>query len=41
MGYLPTCGCTTWCSFPPMLVSKETTINHDNDYVQQQIKSKK
>lgn len=40
LGYLPTVGCATWCAIPPMLVSSETTIKHDHDYVQQQIKSK-
>ena len=40
LGYLPTCGRTTECTISPMLVSSETTIKHDHDYVQQQIKSK-
>jgi len=40
LDYLPTGGCTPECPISPMLVSSETTINHDYDYVQQQIKSK-
>lgn len=40
LDYLSTVGSTTWCAISPMLVSSETTIKHDYDYVQQQIKSK-